>query len=256
MSKKIIEFSSDLIKNNIKNDYKLEPVFYSVYAFFSVNVNRFNNQGMISVSKIYKYLSYKQFKRNATFYKVIESIKELEKRKMITLQNISSEELDKIPFNTAIEYEITNSFYDREGFTTLSYEYFHYIFESDNLIVKKENAFLVLLYLASNIWVRAKGDYKDIDLRPEATYGTYNYLSKKIGLSYKTVYNCVEYLTSEWNDHKPILKTKVCKLVIDEDNVINCPTIYAYNTKEADTEIEWCEKLLLKNKLKFYKELN
>ena len=39
MSKKIIEFSSDLIKNNIKNDYKLEPVFYSVYAFFSVNIN-------------------------------------------------------------------------------------------------------------------------------------------------------------------------------------------------------------------------
>lgn len=228
------------IQCNIKKQYGISRRFYIIYILIDRYRTR-ENISMITIGKILEICNLKlTCDKPKAFDEIIDILNFMRSAKMISI----SQDVSNIGYNNPIEINILPEFDPEEDFTTITFNQFDRImFSALEKSQQIENTLLMFLYVNSFIWKRPRdANGKETipfpEKSPEVFFQSINNISKKTGMSKKTVSQCLDALSQS----SVLCKNKAPNLFGNNDKTQSY--IYAIFKLGCEKEIEWAVKKL------------
>lgn len=246
MAEYFTRFPNKYIQGNIQIEFGVSRKFYITYILID-RYRSIEDFSWITIRKVLSFYGYKTTKHKPkAFAEILNVLEYMIDNKMIEV----AQDLDSIGYDTGIEIKIIAENFDQPNkFTKISASQVDAIMMSDTSI-NKENLLLAFLYIKSYIGCRYKQKqngmkninnedfYKD---SPLAFWKPIQTMSTELGMSKKTLDECLDYLTQDSKNHTALLvKHKTGYIPYsDKQPPKQAPNIYVLNQKGYQNEIKW-----------------
>ena len=243
-------FPNKYIQGNIQSKFGVSRKFYITYILID-RYRSIENFSWVTIRKILTFYGYKTTRHKPKAFKeILDVLEYMVNNKMIEIQ----QDLDTVGYDTGIEIKIIAENFDHPNkFTKITSSQIDTIMMADSSI-NKENLLLAFLYINSYIGCRKKqNDLKNINNKesfndnPLAFWRTIQSMSSELGMSKKTIDECLDYLTNDSDDHPALLIKYDTGYIPQSQNKPpkQAPNIYVLNQKGYQNEIKWAVKKML-----------
>lgn len=251
-----VRFPNYLIKTDTNETFGIHRVILTVYFLIDWNSCSFEDKSYLLISDVFEAHNLKMTRHKPTiFYEIIKCLVFLSQSNMIEI--ISDFDIDKLSYTTPIIMRIFRDNFDAtKKFTKLTYREFNFIITNKHK-ANKENLLAIFLYVKSFIFTLSDED--DFGRKPpEAFFESIDNIKKTLGISKRTIDNCLDVLTSYNAITPPLLMKHDVGSIFDSktQKPKNVPNIYVLNKAGYQHEINLTlENLKQKYKVeKFFKK--
>lgn len=227
---------NDFIRGDIKTNYGVSRKFYIIYILID-RYRSYENYSWITVKKIFEFYGYKTLRKDSkAFREVLDVLEFMEANCMIEIY----QDLNTITIDTGIEIKILSENFDYDhNFTKLTSSQLDAIMSFDSS-ANRENILITFLYVSSYIGCSQNDD----SLKPAAFYKSLTQMAVELGMSKKTINQCLEYLTESNKTHNSLLIKREVKNIKQNNSQLpkSYPNIYVLNLPGYQQEIELAMK--------------
>ena len=255
-----IRIPNSLIRKNII-EMGLNRIFYVVWILIDRH-RSLENKSYITIGEVLDRCEYiRRNPRPKIVKEIIKCLFFLETNNYIELDYL---DIYNVPYDRCITLSIIAENFDCAGnFTKIYNSEFDSLFCTDYTMKQKqvnirhENLLLVYLYIKSYIGCgktqnnqnNSKNIINDESFNdnPLAFWRTIQSMSSELGMSKKTIDECLDYLTNDSNDHTALLIKHNTGYIPQDQNKPpkQAPNIYVLNQKGYQNEIRWAVKKML-----------
>ena len=252
-----IRVPNSLIRKNI-TDMGLSRIFYVVWILIDRH-RSLENKSYITIGEILDRCEYmRRNPRPKIVKEIIKCLFFLEANNYIEIDYL---DIYSVPYDRCITLNIIVENFDcAANFTKVYNSEFDlllctdYTIKQKKMSVRHENLLLVYLYIKSYIGCRKKqNDLENINNKesfndnPLAFWRTIQSMSSELGMSKKTIDECLDYLTNDSDDHTALLIKYDTGYIPQSQNKPpkQAPNIYVLNQKGYQNEIKWAVKKML-----------
>ena len=246
MAEYFTRFPNKYIQGNIQAEFGVSRKFYITYILID-RYRSIEDFSWITIRKVLNFYGYKTTRHKPkAFTEILNVLEYMINNKMIEVV----QDLDSISYDTGIEIKIIAENFDQPNkFTKISASQVDAIMMSDSSI-NKENLLLAFLYIKSYIGCRHKqkqNGMKNINNEdfyedsPLAFWKPIQTMSTDLGMSKKTIDECLDYLTQDSKNHTALLVKHKTGYIPQSDSQPpkQAPNIYVLNQKGYENEIKW-----------------
>lgn len=252
-----VRVPNSLIRKNITS-MGLNRIFYVVWILIDRH-RSLENKSYITIGEALDRCEYmRRNPRPKIVKEIIKCLLFLEANNYIELDYL---DIYNVPYDRCITLNIIVENFDcAANFTKVYNSEFDlllctdYTIKQKQMSVRHENLLLVYLYIKSYIGCRKKqNDLKNINNKesfndnPLAFWRTIQSMSSELGMSKKTIDECLDYLTNDSDDHAALLIKYDTGYIPQSQNKPpkQAPNIYVLNQKGYQNEIKWAVKKML-----------
>lgn len=231
------KFPNKFIQCNIKKEFGVSRKFYITYILID-KYRSYEDYSWITIRKILNFYGYKTSKNKPkAVYEILDVLEYMINNKMIEVK----QDLDSVSYDTGIEIKIISKNFDCfDKFGKITSSQYESIMMADSSL-NKESILMAFLYINSYIGCRNKDQDPDKGYNPRAFFKSIESMAKELSMSKDTINQCLNYLTSPFENRKPILiKKEVGSIQPDKTKPPkNVPNIYVLNQDGYKQEIKW-----------------
>lgn len=252
-----VRVPNSLIRKNITS-MGLNRIFYVVWILIDRH-RSLENKSYITIGEVLDRCEYmRRNPRPKIVKEIIKCLLFLEANNYIELDYL---DIYNVPYDRCITLNIIVENFDcAANFTQIYNSEFDLLLCTDYTIKQKqmnvhhENLLLVYLYIKSYIGCRKKqNDLENINNKesfndnPLAFWRTIQSMSSELGMSKKTIDECLDYLANDSDDHTALLIKHNTGYIPQSQNKPpkQAPNIYVLNQKGYQNEIRWAVKKML-----------
>lgn len=213
------------IRCDIVKNLGISNKFFIIYILID-RYRSYEDYSWLTVKEVFEFYNYKNpGRKSKAFKEVIDILIYMSKTNMIKIY----QSLDEISYDTGIKIKIIPENFDcKENFTKFTTSQFTSILAATDSI-NKENLLRVFLYVSSYIGAQKNGDGYDY---PAAFYKSVTHMSDEIGMSKKTITQCLDCLIQNNGYFNPLLVKR------EVQDLKRVPHIYTFNNEDCETNIK------------------